>query len=895
MTPAPRQRLIVLDVPSLVHRAYHAVPQHFSTAAGEPTNAVYGFINMLFRIVDDVQPQHAAAAFDPPGPTFRHEKFEAYKANRPELDESLAVQFGRVHQVIDAFGIPSFELPGYEADDLLGTLAEKGEKEGLDVILVTGDRDAWQLVTPHVKVLSSNPRTGDPVMYDESAIVERWGIAPAQVVDFKGLLGDASDNIPGVAGIGEKTATSLLREYRDLEDVFAHLDDLKPAVRKRLETQRDQAELSRDLARIVTDLPVSLDLTRTRLWQADADAVAALFRELEFRSLLERLPFDGASPSSGDEAGPTLALRVVADETELRELAEALAGSARVGLHPYVRPTTWGPQLLGLGFAWDGEAAFVPVANENGAESLGPLRGWLADAGRPKVTFSSKDLHRALAELGCSLNGVEIDLLLAAYVANPGATPSSLDDLAFRQRGWTLQPPVPEPPESGTMAALDDSDDVAGAVTRRANVALTLASELQAEIEAHDLTALLQDIELPLAKVLADMERRGIKLDVDVLRRLSGTMGREIVELESAIHTEVGHPFNIKSPKQLGVVLFEELGLPAGRKTKSGYSTASGVLEGLVGANPVVQRVLDYRAVTKLRSTYVDALPELVNPATGRLHTTFAQARAATGRLASANPNLQNIPIRTERGREIRRAFVADDDDHLLLSIDYSQIELRVLAHFSEDPAMCEAFEQGQDIHTTTAARMHQVPLEAVSADMRRLAKTTNFGIVYGISAQGLAQGTELSREEAGEFIANYFRTYPGVKTYMDRTIEGAHERGYVQTLLGRRRYLPELRTRAQHERAAAERMAINMPIQGTAADIIKIAMLALARELESRGLASRMLLQVHDELVIEVPRAEVDQVVVLAKQRMREAVRLRVPLVVDAKLGPNWRDMEET
>ena len=895
MTTTPRQRLIVLDVPSLVHRAYHAVPQHFSTADGEPTNAVYGFINMLLRIVDDVQPEHAAAAFDPPGPTFRHKQFEAYKANRPELDESLAVQFGRVQQVIDAFGIPSFELPGYEADDVLGTLAAQAEKEGLDVILVTGDRDAWQLVTPHVKVLSSNPRTGDPVMYDESAIVERWGIAPAQVVDFKGLLGDASDNIPGVAGIGEKTATSLLREYRDLEDVFEHLEDLKPAVRKRLETQRDQAELSRALARIVTDLPVSLDLTRTRLWQADADAVAALFRELEFRSLLERLPFDGSSPPSEDEDGPTLALRVVADETGLGELAQALASSARVGLHPYVRPTTWGPHLLGLGFAWGGEAAFVPVADEGGAESLTPLRAWLADAARPKVTFSSKDLHRALAELGYSLNGVEIDLLLAAYVANPGATPSSLDDLAFRQRGWTLQPPVPEPPESGTMPALDDTDDVAGAVTRRADVALTLAAELQAEIEAHDLTELLQDIELPLAKVLADMERRGIKLDVDILRQLSGAMGHEIVELESAIHAEVGHPFNIKSPKQLGAVLFEELGLPAGRKTKSGYSTASGVLEGLVDTHPVAQRVLDYRGVTKLRSTYVDALPELVNPATGRLHTTFAQARAATGRLASANPNLQNIPIRTERGREIRRAFVADDDDHLLLSIDYSQIELRVLAHFSEDPAMCGAFEQGQDIHATTAARMHDVPLDAVSDDMRRLAKTTNFGIVYGISAQGLAQGTELSREEAGEFIANYFRTYPGVKTYTDRTIEGAHERGYVQTLLGRRRYLPALRARAQHERAAAERMAINMPIQGTAADIIKIAMVALARELESRGLASRILLQVHDELVIEVPRAEVDRVVALAKQRMREAVRLRVPLVVDAKLGPNWRDMEET
>ena len=892
MTTASRPRLIVIDVPSLLHRAYHAVPQHFATAAGEPTNAIYGFTNMLLSIVDNLKPQHAATAFDLPGKTFRHHRYAEYKAHRAELDDALAVQFGRVREVIAAFGIPIYELEGYEADDLLGSLARQGEAAGLEVYLVTGDRDAFQLVTPHVRVLSSNPRTSEPVVYDAAAVQARWGVRPDQVVDFKGLMGDSSDNIPGVPGIGEKTAARLLGQYPDIDSIYAHLDDLKPAARKKLESQHELALLSRELARIVTDLPVDLDLRRTRLWQPDAAVLDGLLEELQFRGVRDRLPFREAPkaqpPAWTQETGE---VRIVDTAVEAEALAETLTSTKRAGLHPITRATPSGPELLGIGLAWDDEAVYL-ACDGDGAEQLRPLGEWLTQDAPTKVAFDSKWLYRALASRGLRLHGVTADLLLAAYLADPNATPKSLDDLAFRRKGWKLEPQAPE--LSTDMLTAMDGLLAARAAAVRAAAALSLSDDLAEELAEKGLTDLLHDVEIPLAPVLAEMEIGGVRLDVGALRQLSSAMDEQIRRLETEIYADVGHEFNIGSPKQLGAILFEELSLPAGRRTKTGYSTASQVLEELVDTHPVVRRVLDYRAVTKLRSTYVDALPELINPATGRLHTTFGQAVAATGRLSSANPNLQNIPIRTEQGREIRRAFVAGGDDRLLLAVDYSQIELRVLAHISADKAMCAAFHAGQDIHDATAALIHQTPAADVTPEMRRLAKIINFGIVYGISAQGLAQRTELRQREAAEFIQSYFATYPEVKGYMDRTIAEAHERGYVQTLLGRRRYLPGLKARAFHERTASERMAINMPVQGSAADIIKIAMIELARELERRELGTRLLLQVHDELVFDVPENEMDEVVPLAKEVMGSAARLKVPLAVDAKAGANWRDMTE-
>ncbi|MBM4437313.1 MAG: DNA polymerase I [Actinobacteria bacterium] len=895
MAPGARPRLMVLDAPSLLHRAYHAVPAHFTSATGEPTNAVYGFVATLFRLVGELEPDYAAAAFDLPGDTFRHGKYDAYKANRPEADASLIVQFDRARQVLEALGIPRYELAGYEADDFLGTLARQAEAAGLDTYLVTGDRDAYQLISPHVWVLSSNPRTGDPVLHDAATLRERWGIRPEQVADFKGLVGDPSDNIPGVPGIGEKTAAALLQAHGDLATIYAHLDQLKPAIRSRLDGHSAQAELSRELATIITDLPVALDLDRARLWQADASAVRATFQDLRFRSLLERLPFGTPPPVQGvlvvEEASTAVPPDVVSSDPAAQGLADTLARAGRVAVYPLVDAPLTGPELVGLGLAWDGGQAFVPVLEA--PTGLPALARWFADPACAKVTFDSKQLYRVLARQGTTVAGVDMDLLLASYLVNPGAVPASLDDLAYRRLNRELMPPPSAWPRDRGLAGLDPVQRAAAAAVR-AHAALPLAEAMRAEMADARRLKLLQDVELPLAPVLAEMEEAGIAVDAAALQTLASAMQTEIAALEAQIYADVGHQFNINSTKQLGEILFEELHLPSGRRTKSGYSTASEVLEGLAGVHPIVPHVLDYRAVTKLKSTYVDALPALVNPRTGRIHTSFNQAVAATGRLSSTNPNLQNIPIRTERGREIRRAFVAGGPDLLLLSVDYSQIDLRVLAHFSEDPAMIAAFSAGLDIHAATAAQLFGIEVDRVSADQRRLAKTTNFGIVYGISAQGLAQRTELSNREAAAFINGYFATYPGVRAYMEKTLAMARERGYVETLLGRRRYVPELHARAYGERAAAERIAINMPIQGTSADIIKVAMVNLARELRRRGLHSRMLLQVHDELVFEAPRRELDTLAPLAKDLMSSAVKLRVPVVTEAKVGTNWRDMSE-
>ena len=890
MDASERPRLVILDAMSLIHRAYHAVPRHFATSSGEPTNAVFGFMNILLRVVEELSPDHAAAAFDLPGPTFRDEIYEPYKAHREAPDDMLVAQFGRIRELLEVLGIPIYDLEPYEADDVLGTLARQAEADGFDVWLITGDRDALQLVTPQVRVLSTNPRTGQPLIYDEAAIADRWGITASQVVDFKGLVGDSSDNIPGVKGVGEKTASTLLSTYADIDDIYAHLEDIRPAIRRRLEGQEEVAYLSRRLATIVCDVPVEFDKERTRLWQADVDAVQALMRELQFRNVVERMGFLQTSAQVEDaqlEVEPVL----VQDAAGAQALAGRLAGVKRVAVFPYARGASWSVELLGLGLAWGDATAYVSLDGEGGP--LDALKGWLEDERAGKAAFDSKELQSALASREVALRGVEADLLLAAYVATPSAIPRTLDDLVFRRKGLEVEPALPDAQVAGGLMR-PDPEDAALPAALRAALALGLAEEMDAEIDDLKLTELLHDVEMPLALVLSEMERRGIRLDAGALGELSREMAEEIADLQSGIYTDAGHEFNVNSPKQLGTVLFEELGLPAGRKTKTGYSTASGVLEGLVDDNPIVERVLEYRELSKLKSTYIDTLPDLAHPSTGRLHTTFNQAGTATGRLSSANPNLQNIPIRTARGREIRRAFVAGREGWTLLAIDYSQIDLRVLAHISEDAAMCEAFANGHDIHSSTAASLHGVSLDEVTEDMRRLAKTTNFGIVYGISAQGLASRTEFSRGEAAKFIETYFATYPGVKGYMDSTIALAHERGYVETLFQRRRYLPELNSRAFHERAAAERMAINMPIQGTTADIMKIAMVKLDRAIREQRFAAQMLLQVHDDLLFELPAEELDDFAGVARELMTNAVPLHVPLAVDAKTGPNWRDMVE-
>ena len=906
-SPSPaRPRLIVVDAMSLIHRAFHAVPTTFSTSKGEPTNAVYGFVNMLFRIVDQVKPQYGVVAFDAPGGTFRDGLYEEYKADRESPPDELVVQFDRVRQVAAALGLPCFEIPGYEADDILGFMAKKGTELGLEVMLITGDRDAYQLIDDNVRVLTSNPRTGEPVIYDRDKVAERWkGLSPAQIVDLKALQGDSSDNIPGVPGIGEKTAVTLLDRYGTVENVLDHVEELPGRPRKALEPERNRelARLSKTLATIVTDLPIAFELEDAKLWNPDAGAVRELFLELEFRSLLNRLPFVADQVDAGDKqlglfgGGEATApeTEAVTDAAAARRLVAALQTAEVAAVFAVIEETIEGQALLGIAFATGPDKSwYVNAAAADGnpaAEILGVMKPWLEDPQQRKVSHDVKQLIRAMRWIGIETGGFELDTNVATFLLTGGQRLETVDAVVLSRFQSELYAPESEWPRGRGLAGLDPGE-VPRAAGARAIVLLTLADEIAKDLERSDLLDLFRDVEMALVPALARIEDHGMRLDASLLREMSGLLRGELGELRKEIFLDAGHEFNIESPKQLGDVLFDELGLPAARKTKTGYSTAKNILDNLRDAHPIIDRVLEYRELAKLKSTYIDALPSLVNPRTGRIHTTLSQTVAATGRLSSRNPNLQNIPVRDERGRQIRNAFVAGSPDAILLSADYSQIELRVLAHISRDESMLRAFQNDEDIHAATAAQMFDVTPDKVTSSMRRVAKTTNFGIIYGITDVGLAMRTDLSRVESREIIQSYFDKYPAVRQYMDSTIAAAYRDGYVSTLLNRRRQMPELKSRAYVKRQAGERMAINMPIQGTAAEIMKIAMIEMDRCLREDGFRAIMILQVHDELLFELPRSECDRLADATRDVMSNAFDLDVPLKVDVSAGPNWGQM---
>ena len=910
---ASRPTLIVIDAMSQIFRAFYAVPAHFSITnqkgETEHTNAVYGFVNLLLRVVSQVQPEYITVAFDTPGPTFRNEAFADYKANRDAPPDELIPQFDRVRQVVTALGLPRYELPGFEADDILGFMARDGVAQGLRVLLITGDRDAFQLINDHVGVVTTNPRTGEPVIYDAEKVGERWsGLGPSQIVDLKALQGDSSDNIPGVPGIGEKTAVTLLNEYGDLDSILANVDSLTGRARKALEPSENQdlARLSRTLATILTDLPLELDLEKARVWQPDLEMTRALFEELQFRSLEKRLPFTLAETTAvvddrqlglfAGDSSDRPAVQTVVDKDSAALLLEALPASEATGLFPVIKETAEGPVLAGLGLAPDPDSRwYLPVITTDGdvASGLLALFGeWLADPAATRITYQAKELIRSLQPLALDVAAIEFDAGIGAYLLGGSARLNTLDDIVLNRLQVQLEPPVSDWPRGLGLPGLE-SDVLAAAAADRAATLVPVADDIRADLSDRGLDDLLNNIEMPLISVLARMEEHGIKLDSELLRSTSTELASELEALRIAIHKDAGREFSINSPKQLGAVLFEELELDPGPKTPGGqYSTSHQVLEDRREAHPIIDRVLEYRELDKLKGTYVDALPALVNPRTGRLHTTFSQTVAATGRLSSNNPNLQNIPVRTERGQIIRKAFIAEEQGHVLLAADYSQIELRVLAHISEDGSMIQAFLNDEDIHTATAAQMFEVAADAVTSNMRRVAKTTNFGIIYGITRHGLAARTDLSQSEAAELIESYFKKYPSIRTYMDDTIKSAHSHGYASTLLGRRRYLPELRARSHTQRQAGERMAINMPIQGTAADIMKIAMIEMDRRLGQSGLPARMILQVHDELLFELPESAVPAVAELTREVMESAYQLAVPLKVDIAAGPTWADL---
>ncbi len=910
-------KLVLVDGHALVYRAYFALPSSMATAKGELTNAVFGFTSMLLNVLRDEEPEYLAVTFDL-GRTFRHEEYTEYKANRAAMPDDLSMQFRRIDELLEAFQIPTYAAEGYEADDVLAALAQQAERQGVDTLIVTGDTDTFQLVGPHVRVLAPRRSFGDTVTYDEEGIRERYGLEPKQLIDYKALTGDKSDNVPGVRGVGAKTATSLLQEYGSVEGIFEHLGEVaSPRFRSALEEGREDAFLSKRLITITADVPVTLDLDACRVKELDRERVVELFRALEFRALLGRLP-GAPEPPSGAQLSFLEAKEPAAEDRPVDyrivdsvDALEAMLADLRRGeaVVVDVESTSTDPMaagLVGIAFsAKEGVGYYVPVGHAGSKSNLDRamvverVRPLLEDPHTPKIAHNANYDLTVLAEHGLDVAPVTCDTMIAEWLLNPSSRNLGLKNLTWTRLGVEMTP-IDALIGSGRIQITMDRVPVAKAAPYACadvDMTLRLAHLLQPELKEKALWSLFSEVEMPLVPVIVDMQRAGVKLDVRALAQMSRQMGERLGELQGEIEEHVGRPLNINSTQQLSVALFDEMGLalPWMRRGKSGhYSTAADVLESLKDKHPVIDLILEHRQLSKLKGTYVDALPALVNPHTGRVHTSYNQTGSVTGRFSSSNPNLQNIPVRTEQGREIRRAFVAEPG-WVLLAADYSQVELRILAHISGDPAMLAAFAREEDIHASTAAAIYGVPLEEVTRDQRRVAKMTNFAISYGVTGFGLSGRTELTPQEADAFIETYFATYPKVKAYIDGTRKQASKQGYVETLLGRRRYFPELGTKARvhrNVREAAYRMAINAPIQGSAADILKVAMNRLWRELKTKGHRSRMILQVHDELVLEVPEEELGVVAPLVVGTMEGAYQLDAPLKVDAKVGQNWLDM---
>ena len=891
--------LLLFDGNALVHRAFHALPPLTQPKTGELVNAVYGFASTLLKVFADFKPTHWAVAFDRPTPTFRHEMFEQYKAQRPATPEELKSQIKKVHELVEAFHIPVFEIDGFEADDILGTLSKQADEQGIETVIVTGDNDMLQAVLPRVKALT--PRRGftDTVLYDEEAVEQKYGIKPEQLPDLKALVGDVSDNIPGLPGIGEKTATKLLQQYGSLQGIYDHIEDITPGkLQDTLRKYRAQASRNKELSTIVKNVPINLDLKTCQVSHYDRNEVARLFQELEFIKLLPRLP----QIQSESQQPSAVKCHTVNTETALEQLIGELekTQSLAIEIETTCKKAIMA-DLVGIAISPSrGEAVYIPLGHQglNQPQQLpltqvaARLKAILENVSIGKIAYNGKHVMAVLAGCGVKLENLDFDPMLAAYLL--GEKSLGLKALAFNKLGIEIATPAELTGTGKKQSSLSllEVNRVADRACASVDIVWSLRDSLETELRKQGLWQLFIEVEMALIPVLVAMESDGILLDTDLLREMSRELGQQLLRLEKEIYGSVGHQFNINSPQQLGKVLFEELRLPQSRRTKTGYSTEASVMEALRGVHPVIEFILEYRQLSKLKSTYVDALPALINRKTGRVHTDFNQTGTATGRLSSSDPNLQNIPVRGEIGRQVRQAFVAPPGS-VLLAGDYSQIDLRALGHLSQDANLLGAFHRGDDIHTATAAQVFDVSPSQVTPDMRRVAKTVNFGVIYGMSEFGLEQATDLSREEAGRFIASYFDQYPGVRHYLESVKEQARNSGYVQTILGRRRSIPEIGSSNRQLREAAERMAINMPVQGTSADIIKIAMINLEREMARLGLNSKMLLQVHDELIFEVPNAEMETMRGLVPGIMGSAIALSIPLKVDIKSGQNWGEME--
>jgi DNA polymerase-1 len=858
-----KERVILVDGNSLLYRTYFALPS-LTTSDGIPTGGVYGFTNILLKLLEEVKPDFIAFAFDRRGPTFRHLEYKEYKAQRPKTPSDLVAQVTMAKELAEAFGIPVFEKEGFEADDCIATLARRALREGKQVIILSGDLDSLKLVSQDITLMTPLKGISQITVYDREAVKKRFGLDPEQMLDYKALVGDPSDNIPRIPGIGEKTAQGLLARYGSLKGIYEHLEELEPKTRETLVKFRPQVEQNLKLSALVDDLDLKIDWEHLRVKEPDREKLLELFSRLEFKTLIKK--FASTQVQNYLEIKPLSAW-----ERSLDPWALAIIPAD--------------PPALALASKNEVFAQEIDQKEENLSlfSNFFPLparaREFIEDESAPKWVHDLKSGITFLMEKGLELKGVKFDSMLASYLLNSSRSSHTLEQIYLervKQPLWN---------EERDLTSLKRAALSACAIR-------DLTPILEKELQEQGLEELLVSLELPLSYVLADMELTGIRISIDVLEELKGEAEKRLHVLEKEIYELCGTQFNISSPKQLSFVLFEKLQLARGKKTKTGYSTDISVLEGLRGWHPVIEKIIEHRELSKLKNTYIDALPELIDK-DSRVHTTFLQTSTATGRLSSVNPNLQNIPIRSEFGGRIRKAFVASSCDHFLLSADYSQIELRVLAHLSGDPKLREIFLRDGDIHTNTACHIFQVSEDQVTPEMRRVAKTVNFGVIYGMSAYGLSQAISVPTEEAQAYIDSFFLEHRGVREYLDGVLEEGRTRGFVSTILGRRRYIPDLNSSNKKLVQQAERMAINAPIQGSAADIIKLAMIKLYQALKREGMKSKIVLQVHDELVLDCPREEKKQIVEIVCQIMSQAFPLSVPLKVELKGGENWFEME--
>ena len=932
MTENRRERLFLFDGMSLAYRAYFAlISRPLVNSKGLNTSAIYGFTTSLMKILEDEQPDHIAVVFDTKEPTFRHKRYAPYKATREKMPEDMASQMEMLKKVVEAFAIPIVEVPGFEADDVIGTIAKRAELEAVETFMVTGDKDFMQLVSPLVKIYKPGTKGIDAEVVDEDGVRARFGVEPAQVVDVLALMGDKSDNIPGVPGIGEKTAIDLVQRFGNIDVLYGDLTVIgKPALKEKLEENRELALLSRELVTIDTNVPLPINFHELKASQPLAGRLRELFTELEFKSLLARLPSSGtAAPLTpapevrAAEKNITTrphSYRIVTSVKELRELVKTFLGASSVVIDTETTSRdAMGAELVGISLcAEPHSASYIPVQETQSAgettageandffshrpkrrdfsaglpleEVRNALRPLLDGASPRKCGQNIKYDMLVLRNHGFEIGSVPFDTMVASYVLQPEGQ-HGLDALALEHCNYRTVSYRDLTGSGKNQLHLRDVEleRLADYSAEDADLTCELMEKLSRDLKREGMMELCERVEFPLIPVLADMEFTGVALDRAFLGEMAKDLETQIRTLVSAIHGLAGGPFNINSTQQLASVLFDRLKLPTIRRTKTGFSTDISVLETLRRAHPIIEKLLEYRQLSKLKSTYVDALPKLVNTRTGRVHTSFNQTIASTGRLSSSDPNLQNIPARTDLGREVRKAFVAGREGWGILAADYSQIELRIMAHVSEDPGLRMAFERNEDIHASTASRIFGVPQADVTKEMRRQAKTVNFGIMYGLGPYGLASRLDIPQSKAREIITTYFSHYPGVSAYVASTVARTKRDGCVSTLLGRRRFLPEINSRNQNVRQNAERQAINMPIQGTAADMIKLAMINIHRELARGEFAARMILQVHDELVFELPKEEVNEVSAVVEREMKSALPLNVPVEVETGFGSNW------